>query len=87
MAEQIRVPSESERRRVLEGMGVWFEKRGQADDNQTRTPYQRGWDSAILATCEYLRRLHGRHEFMEIVDLLTPIVKPAASAKNPTPPV
>jgi hypothetical protein len=80
-------PTRADREAILKGMAVWFEERpcygrfappmpamgplAEPVPANERTPERRAWDSALLAAMEYLRRLHGYHEFTELLDLQT----------------
>ena len=56
---------------VVQGMRQWFDGR-RAIEVASRTPEQRGWDSAILAASEYVRRRTKNERFsLEIHDLLS----------------
>lgn len=60
---------------VLKSMRTgWFLDRGEAESVRDRTEYQRGWDSAILAAGEYLRRRLDYDETLtlELLKLQTP---------------
>jgi len=59
--------------RILRGMQIW-RRLGPAPSVSERTPEQQAWDSAVLATVEYLRRIYNK-EFMECFDMLTEIKK------------
>ncbi len=56
---------------VLSGMRQHWLKYGHSEDPRTRTPEQRAWDAAIMTACEYLRRLDGGKERLQLLDLLT----------------
>jgi hypothetical protein len=60
---------------IIEGMKVWFEKRGTAKTVKVRTEFQRGWDSGVMAALEFVRRMQDYDETLalEIMKLMTPI--------------